>query len=150
MAKTPHFVLHRLALPTDAQEASLFPLRQTWLGVVLPKRQARRAVTRNALRRQIYEVARSAASRLPEAFDAAHGLRGAGCDEAQIVQDAAELGGVLGCRAAASGDRRRAAALRRAVRYRGLSALAACSARHLTVGRSGRPSRLRFSSAKFP
>ena len=67
VAKTPHFVLHRLALPTDALEASLFPLRQTWLGVVLPKRQARRAVTRNALRRQIYEVARCAASRLPQA-----------------------------------------------------------------------------------
>lgn len=67
VAKTPHFVLHRLALPTDVQEASLFPIRQTWLGVVLPKRQARRAVTRNALRRQIYEVARSAASRLPQA-----------------------------------------------------------------------------------
>lgn len=67
VARTSHFVLHRLALPAAAQDACLFPLQQTWLGVVLPKRQARRAVTRNALRRQIYEVARSASARLPQA-----------------------------------------------------------------------------------
>jgi ribonuclease P protein component len=37
------------------------------LGVLLPKRWARRAVTRNAIRRQIYEAAREKAHQLPQA-----------------------------------------------------------------------------------
>jgi ribonuclease P protein component len=39
----------------------------TWVGVVLPKRWAKRAVTRNAIRRQVYEATRLAASQLPPA-----------------------------------------------------------------------------------
>lgn len=58
VAKTPHFALHRLA-PGPAAEGSspLFPEPGPWLGVLVPKRWARRAVTRNAIRRQIYATA---------------------------------------------------------------------------------------------
>ena len=45
----------------------MFPVADAWLGVLLPKRWARRAVTRNAIRRQIYEVARHRADTLPQA-----------------------------------------------------------------------------------
>jgi ribonuclease P protein component len=56
-AKTMHFALH--LAPTDAHEGKdgLFPGGGAWLGALLPKRWARRAVTRNALRRQVYAVA---------------------------------------------------------------------------------------------
>lgn len=67
VAKTPHFALHRLALHSAGASANLFPVADTWLGVLLPKRWARRAVTRNAIRRQIYEAAREKAARLPQA-----------------------------------------------------------------------------------
>ncbi len=43
----------------------LFPGGGLWLGVLLPKRWARRAVTRNTLRRQIYAVASELAPALP-------------------------------------------------------------------------------------
>jgi ribonuclease P protein component len=79
-AKTQHFVLHRLHVP-DAFAASdpmavktpiangpgadrskaLFVLgggvRAVWLGAVVPKRWAKRAVTRSTIKRQIYTVA---------------------------------------------------------------------------------------------
>jgi ribonuclease P protein component len=79
-AKTRHFVLHRLNVP-DALAASdpmaaetliaqgpgadrskaLFVLgggsRAVWLGAVVPKRWAKRAVTRSTIKRQIYTVA---------------------------------------------------------------------------------------------
>ena len=67
VAKTPHFALHRLALPSPDEGRALFPVVDTWLGVMLPKRWARRAVTRNTIRRQIYEVSRVAGSALPQA-----------------------------------------------------------------------------------
>jgi ribonuclease P protein component len=67
VAKTPHFALHWLALPPVTEGRALFPLVDTWLGVMLPKRWARRAVTRNTIRRQIYEVARLAGVSLPQA-----------------------------------------------------------------------------------
>lgn len=67
VAKTPHFALHRLALPGPEGVRPLFPVADAWLGVMLPKRWARRAVTRNTIRRQIYEVARLSAERLPPA-----------------------------------------------------------------------------------
>ena len=65
VAKTPHFALHRLALPGPDHGRLLFPVSDTWVGVVLPKRWAKRAVTRNAIRRQVYEVSRLAADLLP-------------------------------------------------------------------------------------
>ena len=56
VARTAHFALHRL--PPDAEgHALLFaPADAAWLGAMAPKRWARRAVTRNAIRRQIYAV----------------------------------------------------------------------------------------------
>ena len=36
--------------------SALFPVKDTWLGAMVPKRWARRAVTRNAIKRQIYAV----------------------------------------------------------------------------------------------
>jgi ribonuclease P protein component len=75
VSRTAHFVLHRLALhaaapaPTRAglTPAPLFPVPQPWLGAVIPKRWARRAVTRNTLKRQIYAVAQDYTDRLPVA-----------------------------------------------------------------------------------
>jgi ribonuclease P protein component len=67
VAKTPHFALHRAALDVPVEGKALFPVADAWLGVLLPKRWARRAVTRNAIRRQIYEVARHRAAPLPQA-----------------------------------------------------------------------------------
>ncbi|MBL8387416.1 MAG: ribonuclease P protein component [Hydrogenophaga sp.] len=67
VAKTPHFALHRLALPDPEHGRLLFPVQDTWIGVVLPKRWAKRAVTRNSLRRQVYEVSRAVATQLPQA-----------------------------------------------------------------------------------
>jgi ribonuclease P protein component len=76
VSRTPHFVLHRA--PLDAPSAStgpgserpqgLFAVRdEPWVGAVLPKRWAKRAVTRNGMRRQIYAVSESFAARLPAA-----------------------------------------------------------------------------------
>jgi ribonuclease P protein component len=66
VAKTPHFALHCAALEAQDAERPLFPVVDAWLGVVLPKRWARRAVTRNAIRRQIYETARLLPAGLPQ------------------------------------------------------------------------------------
>lgn len=67
VAKTPHFALHRAALSSAHEGRALFPVADAWVGVLLPKRWAKRAVTRNAIRRQIYEVARQRAASLPQA-----------------------------------------------------------------------------------
>ncbi|RYX90070.1 MAG: ribonuclease P protein component [Comamonadaceae bacterium] len=77
VAKTVHFVLHRNALDARAPQApdskknrdnslpagdtrvspaSLFPHDCTWMGAMVPKRWAKRAVTRNAIKRQIYTL----------------------------------------------------------------------------------------------
>lgn len=55
VARTAHFALHRM--PAQGQEAHI--------GVVLPKRWAKRAVTRNTIKRQVYTV--SEAAKLPPA-----------------------------------------------------------------------------------
>ncbi len=67
VARTPHFALHRAGLGGVCGQRPLFPVADAWLGVLLPKRWARRAVTRNAIRRQIYEAARARAAELPQA-----------------------------------------------------------------------------------
>jgi ribonuclease P protein component len=61
LARTEHFVLHGLALQSPASQAlaqapTLFPGEGPWLGAVTPKRWAKRAVTRNLIRRQIFGV----------------------------------------------------------------------------------------------
>jgi ribonuclease P protein component len=67
VAKTAHFALHRSALDAPTDGRPLFPVPAPWVGVVLPKRWARRAVTRNAIRRQIHELSRLHADALPQA-----------------------------------------------------------------------------------
>ena len=75
ISRTAHFVLHRAALearPTaPAPEApvaqALFAVRDCWLGVVVPKRWAKRAVTRNGIKRQIYSISLSFEHKLPQA-----------------------------------------------------------------------------------
>lgn len=44
----------------------LFGANEVWLGAMLPKRWAKRAVTRNLIKRQIYSVASSFETRLPK------------------------------------------------------------------------------------
>ncbi len=57
ISRTAHFVLHRA--PLDTQEP--------WIGAVIPKRWAKRAVTRNGIKRQIYNVSASFEPRLAAA-----------------------------------------------------------------------------------
>jgi ribonuclease P protein component len=88
VSRTAHFVLHRAALVAPAKaggqgvrqssdaldsrlrgnDASLFAVHdEPWIGAVVPKRWAKRAVTRNGIRRQIYAVSADFATRLPSA-----------------------------------------------------------------------------------
>ncbi len=62
LARTTHFALHcvAIAMPDPVQnEAPLFSSREAWLGAMVPKRWAKRAVTRNTIKRQIYAVCAS-------------------------------------------------------------------------------------------
>ena len=73
VSRTAHFVLHRRLTPAVAPTAvahatSISGTSQpagSRIGAVLPKRLARRAVTRNTLKRQIYSVMTVFESRLP-------------------------------------------------------------------------------------
>lgn len=69
VAKTEHFALHRNGLHAQASQTNLkksvagdigspvlFPGQSVWIGAMVPKRWARRAVTRNSIKRQIYTV----------------------------------------------------------------------------------------------
>lgn len=95
VSRTAHFVLHRApldapststgpesadgsgsgeSLPESAEgrgsagSPALFAVRdEAWMGAVVPKRWAKRAVTRNGIKRQIYNVSAAFASRLPAA-----------------------------------------------------------------------------------
>lgn len=90
VSRTAHFALHRLVLdaagsnpasgaasaaaptgpgslpPTQGPQA-LFVVQGVWLGAMVPKRWARRAVTRNTIKRQIYTVGATFEARLPQA-----------------------------------------------------------------------------------
>ena len=81
-ARTAHFALHRLRLapmdmpptgpdssPQAGQAQALFGVGApaVWLGAMVPKRWARRAVTRNTIKRQIYTVGATFEARLPQA-----------------------------------------------------------------------------------
>lgn len=58
MVQTAHFALHgRLWSADDAAWRATFGAPGPWLGVVVPRRWARRAVTRNAIKRQVRAVA---------------------------------------------------------------------------------------------
>ena len=70
LARTPHFALHTLALIADQVDLTakpLFDVPAVWLGAMVPKRWAKRAVTRNTLKRQIYAVSQLYQAQLPEA-----------------------------------------------------------------------------------
>lgn len=68
--RSRHFVLH--VSPLDilaavAQPPSTAALANTTVGVICPKRWAKRAVTRNTIKRQIYAVTHDLAPQLPRA-----------------------------------------------------------------------------------
>ena len=83
VSRTSHFALHRLSLtpaaplapvehtdtngPAPSAEQALFGLAGPWMGAMVPKRWARRAVTRNAIKRQIYAVSQRFEDQLPAA-----------------------------------------------------------------------------------
>ena len=56
VAKTSHFALHQLAVDPNDSSTSLIGSEDVWLGAMAPKRWAKRAVTRNMIKRQIYCV----------------------------------------------------------------------------------------------
>ena len=83
MARTAHFALHRASLNQGtvnmpitevltAPQLVLFDVQGVWLAAMVPKRWAKRAVTRNTIRRQIYSVSADFESALSEA---AHVIR---------------------------------------------------------------------------
>jgi ribonuclease P protein component len=94
VARTAHFALHCAALdgpvveqktsePSRAPPVALFVVREVWMGAMVPKRWAKRAVTRNAIKRQIYSVSTDFESVLPVA---AHVVRlRLGFDRKQFV-----------------------------------------------------------------
>lgn len=90
VSRTAHFALHRAALDTPAPPAGpgtlvqpLFAKSDIWMGALVPKRWARRAVTRNTIKRQIYTLSASLAPGLPVA---AHVVRlRSGFDRARFV-----------------------------------------------------------------
>ena len=62
---------------------SLFSVRAVWMGAMVPKRWAKRAVTRNAIKRQIYNVSNEFELMLPMA---AHVVRlRSGFDKTQFI-----------------------------------------------------------------
>ncbi|WP_243855506.1 ribonuclease P protein component [Aquabacterium sp. A08] len=63
--KTAHFALHAATVGRLEQGSALFPGAGPWIGALIPKRWAKRAVTRNAVRRQIYAVAQACAELWP-------------------------------------------------------------------------------------
>lgn len=90
VSRTAHFALHRLvldakgsstaatpaiaiaptgpgSLPHTQGPQALFAVQGVWLGAMVPKRWARRAVTRNTIKRQVYTVGALFEARLPQA-----------------------------------------------------------------------------------
>ena len=82
IAKTEHFALHRNGLDAsvlqsidktlppvsdNSGKSTLFAGADLWLGAMAPKRWAKRAVTRNAIKRQIYTVSADFSHQLPHA-----------------------------------------------------------------------------------
>ncbi|MEO8249217.1 MAG: ribonuclease P protein component [Burkholderiales bacterium] len=69
IVRTPHFALHRqdlsaLAAPTSRPLPQGSVGAQAWIGAMTPKRWARRAVTRNSIKRQIHNVSAEFETRL--------------------------------------------------------------------------------------
>ena len=99
VSRTSHFALHRLSLPesgntavdlpVNADQPPLFHPQAVWLGAMVPKRWARRAVTRNTIKRQIYAISEQFEIRLP---CAAHVVRlRSGFDRKQFISATSTL-----------------------------------------------------------
>ena len=59
IARTSHFALHCTAFDLPDSQGNSTPLfvpHDVWLGAMVPKRWAKRAVTRNTIKRQIYAL----------------------------------------------------------------------------------------------
>jgi len=58
VSKTAHFALHCCAVGVSVPEEAVpvFPASGIWLGAMVPKRWAKRAVTRNTIKRQVYHL----------------------------------------------------------------------------------------------
>ncbi|MEO8015077.1 MAG: ribonuclease P protein component [Polaromonas sp.] len=76
IAKTQHFALHRSWLDSRrlvlknaelVEPDKLFSQQDIWIGAMVPKRWAKRAVTRNAIKRQIYTVSADFSQSYPQA-----------------------------------------------------------------------------------
>ena len=82
ISRTAHFALHRAWLDAPVKTApagpgldatdvaprqALFVVPGVWVGTIVPKRWAKRAVTRNAIKRQIYAVTEDLSAQLPVA-----------------------------------------------------------------------------------
>ncbi len=116
VSRTAHFALHRRELdapqapitgpessrpasegllpipvtgPGSAGPKALFAVREPWIGALIPKRWAKRAVTRNTIKRQIYAVSQSIESEMPAA---AHVVRlRAGFDRARFISATSDV-----------------------------------------------------------
>ncbi len=91
LARTPHFALHSVALNADQGDLNakpLFDVPAVWLGAMVPKRWAKRAVTRNALKRQIFAVSQLYHAQLPTAAYVVR-LR-SGFDRVQFISASSE------------------------------------------------------------
>lgn len=96
VARTLHFAMHRSAFDVSVVklEVSAPPLaplvsRDVWMGAMVPKRWAKRAVTRNAIKRQIYMVSTDFESAMAVA---AHVVRlRAGFDRTQFASATSEV-----------------------------------------------------------
>ncbi len=90
VSKTAHFALHARAVASasDASGALLFVEPVAWLGAMVPKRWAKRAVTRNAIKRQIYSLSEA----LPQSLEPhAHVVRlRSGFDRTQFPSASSE------------------------------------------------------------
>ena len=93
LARTTHFALHRTDLVLEVPpglnpQAPLFSRECVWLGAMVPKRWAKRAVTRNAIKRLIYNVSTQFE---PQLGNGAHVVRlRAGFDRVQFVSATSE------------------------------------------------------------
>ena len=80
VARTAHFAMHRAGLAAPGLVR---------IGAIVPKRLARRAVTRNAIKRQVFNVGTDFKSRLPVA---AHVVRlRAGFDNRQFISASSDM-----------------------------------------------------------
>jgi ribonuclease P protein component len=70
LSRTPHFALHRLVfddVSVPSAQPALFAVHDVWMGAMVPKRWAKRAVTRNAIKRQVYAISLDFESLLAQA-----------------------------------------------------------------------------------